>query len=479
MKFSRLPLAPLLLALITVLISSCERPSAQSGLSSTLAPFDSGVTGVRITPTLMPTTTPAPMGTPEPASDESEPEQNARSSPTPYVSPTPIAVENPTSSCGILLPIQLERPPSTISLRPDSTALQKAVELIPEPAMPAFQRILDHPGTVGLAAYRVGQESEGVFLNADATMPLASVVKIIHLIAYAEAVAAGQLDPNTIISLDALDSFYLPGLDLGAHTTALRELEEGDRIAQPSGVRLDEVPWMMIRHSANSATDFLHMLLGQERIEQTIIDLSLASQTAPCPFLGQFLIMRNHTQVNVNANSTVQQYVDHPELYARDVMLLTSAYSSDESFRAAERAVRGGRPISAQRLFTENLNPEGTARDYAQLMARISQNGLSNAESSFQARRYLEWPMRFEVNQELFTNLGYKNGAMPGVLTTAYYAYPLDGSAPIVVTLFFRDLPNRTYQSWRRNELAHDELARWILIEPEAIPLLRSVLMDN
>jgi len=160
-------------------------------------------------------------------------------------------------------------------------------------------------------------------------------------------------------------------------------------------------------------------------------------------------------------------------------LALTEAYSTDDSFRATERRTRGRPSIDVQRYFSENLNPQGSAREYAGLMARIAQNGLSNGESSFQARRYLEWPMRFPVNQELFTNLGYKNGAMPGILTTAYYAYPKDDPTPIVVTLFFRDLPNRTYQQWRRNDLAHDEFARWLLIDPEAIPALRTVLMGN
>ena len=48
--------------------------------------------------------------------------------------------------------------------------------------------------------------------------------------------------------------------------------------------------------------------------------------------------------------------------------------------------------------------------------------------------------------------------------------------APIVVALFFRDLEGRTtYRQWRDN-LAHDELARWLLYDPQAIPALRAVL---
>ncbi len=52
-------------------------------------------------------------------------------------------------------------------------------------------------------------------------------------------------------------------------------------------------------------------------------------------------------------------------------------------------------------------------------------------------------------NQALFSNLGYKNGTLPGILTIVYYAYPIGETAPIVVALFFRDLEGRIYREWR------------------------------
>lgn len=173
---------------------------------------------------------------------------------------------------------------------------------------------------------------------------------------------------------------------------------------------------------------------------------------------------------------SVRLYVADPEQYGRDVMMLTEAFSLDPAFRQRASSRRQRPSLETQRYFTEHLHPQASAADYAALMARIAQNGLQNDESSFLARRYLEWPMRFPVNQALFSNLGYKNGSMPGVLTTVYYAYPKGEIVPVVVALFYRDLPNRTYQQWRRNVLAHDELARWLLIEPSAIPMLRAAL---
>ena len=310
-------------------------------------------------------------------------------------------------------------------------------------------------------------------------MPLASVVKVLHLIAYAEAAAAGELDPTSTLFLDDLDAFYLPNIDLGAHSRAVTQLEEDGRLfGSPPAVLLDEVPGMMIASSSNAATDYLHLLLGQETIEKTAVDLGLTSQTAPCPFLGQFLAMGSHLQPANNSYQAWENYLADPAAYGRDAMLLTEAFSRDEEFRQTAVAwrQRTRQPTGqTQRLFIQDFNAQGSAADYAALMARIAQNGLSSADSSYTARRFLEWPMRFAANQALFSNLGYKNGTLPGVLTIVYYAYPQGESAPLVVALFFRDLEGGIYREWR-DTFTHDELARWLLTDPEALPALRAVL---
>jgi hypothetical protein len=382
--------------------------------------------------------------------------------------------------CGQILPILSNYDGDLVeSIDPDPQELVRLQELVPEDAQPALDRILNAPGTVGLAAYHVGQEEQGVYLNPDEPMPLASVVKVIHLVAYAEAVAAGDLDPTSTVFLDELEAFYLPNIDLGAHSRALSELEDNGRVfGSPPTILLDEVPGMMIASSSNAATDYLHLLLGQRTLEETAVSLGLTSQTAPCPFLGQFLVMGNHILPQDNDYQAWESYLADPVSFGRDAMLLTEAFSSDDEFRQTaidwrrQTRLPSGR---TQRLFSQDFNAQGSAADYSALMARIAQNGLNNGESSYIARRFLEWPMRFADNQALFSNLGYKNGSLPGILTTVYYAYPKGETAPVVVALFFRDLEGRTSREMRDN-LAQDELARWLLYDPEAIPALRAVL---
>lgn len=464
--------------LLLLALSACQRPSPSA---ESAAAVENG--RLDVTPTLASTATPTPattlFATASPAHSPTPlPSDNTIATPSEGTATAPDE-NTELEACGQILPILPRNVPPARFGEWDPLALAALESSVPDSARVALDRILAAPETVGLVAYRVGQVDEGVFLNGDLPMPLASVVKLIHLVAYVEAVTQGQLDPLEIIPLAEIERFYLPGLDLGAHPKAIGELDDMGRLEPGSlAVRLEELPWMMIRHSSNAAMDYLHMRLGQRLIEETAVDLGLSSQTAPCPFLGQFLSMSNHLQ-SARGTSLIQGYIEDPNGYGREAMFLTDAYSEDPAFRQAENSTRSRPSLPVQRLFSENLNPQGTSLQYASLMALIAQNGLSNGESSFLARRYLEWPMQFPANQELFSNLGYKNGSMPGILTTVYYAYPIGETTPTVVVLFFRDLPNRTYQQWRRNLLPHDELARWMLADPDAIPAMKALFSPD
>ena len=459
--------------LFGMILVGCSRPSAETASLPTRPA------------TAPPTPTPAPSVTPTAKIEIVEKPAVASPTavpPTPTTSPTPFYTGERSPACGQILPILPETAVTAITtLNPDASALAQVENMMPDAAREAWHHILASPETVGLAAFRVGDEANGVYLNADVPMPLASIVKIVYLVAYAEAVAAGELDPTSYVPVADLDAFWQPGLDLGAHQRALTELDaQGLLLKNPDQVRLEDIPWMMMRFSSNTAMDYLHFLLGPARIEETAISLGLTTQTAPCPFLAQFLAMGNITRQGISDTTAIQTYLENPELYGNEVMLLADAFVNDKEFRDAQNAWRRANrqpSVSTQRFFTENLNPQASAGEYAGLMAQLAQNGLSHPDSSFLARRYLEWPMIFPDNQELFSNLGFKNGTMPGVLNIVYYAYPKGETTPVVVVLFFHDLPNRTYRQWRDN-LTHDEFARWLLYDVEAITAVADVLKN-
>jgi hypothetical protein len=402
---------------------------------------------------------------PETPADQTSPKTALVTAPGTAVANSQIADVVP---CGIVLPIVAEDNASPVS----SLAGQNLdLAAVPTAARQAVERIIRAPQSIGLVAFEIGYESEGAYMNADIPMPIASLVKVVNLIAYAEAVERGDLDPSEWIPIAEIERAYLPGSDLGAHRVAISELEENNLVSEGDrATPLEQIPWMMIRHSSNAASDYLHMAVGQRVIEETAVRMNLQSHTAPCPFVGQFLAMSNSTR-SESDRVAVDSYINDPGYYGSEVMRLTDEYMNDVEFRESEGYWRAS--ISVQRGFADELNAKASPRDYSQLMARIIQNDIGSDYVNILVRRVLEWPMIYPANQQLFSTIGYKNGSLPGVLTTLYYGQRIEDGKQVVVALFYRDLPMQTYRRWREN-LTHDELARWILTDPEAIPLLRS-----
>lgn len=462
----RMKLWGLWLVVLLVVPAACSQaePEPRPSRLPTQPPAIAASSTPRPTPLPPPTATPTPQPT---------------ATPTPEPSPTPFYTGPLSDPCGVLLPGVPIDSYTPLTILPGSAADFSST--VPAAARAAYDQLLTAPDAVGLVAYQVGRETEGVYWNAEKPIPIASVAKLIILVAYAEAVATGELSPDEPIPLAELDRFYLPNFDLGAHGRAINTLRKEGRVLgdDKESILLDDVASIMIRFSSNAASDYLHLRLGQQRIEETAIELGLfeSGHSAPCTFLGQFLAMANHTRTESDA-AAIDAYLTNPAYYGADVSLLTDAFTHDADFRAAETEWRTAtrRPTrQTQQLFSARLNTRGTAAGYAALMARLAQNGLSTADSSFIARRIVEWPTSFKANQALFSNIGYKNGSLPGVLATAYYAYRWEDPLPIVVILFYRDLPHQTYRDWRR-ALPHDELARWLLADPTAIPALAAAL---
>src|SRR5690606_16360631 len=66
--------------------------------------------------------------------------------------------------------------------------------------------------------------------QGDVERPLASTVKTIIAIEYANQVVEGEIDPEEWISLEQLDKFYLANTDGGAHPAWLDEMKSTNKI---------------------------------------------------------------------------------------------------------------------------------------------------------------------------------------------------------------------------------------------------------
>lgn len=341
-----------------------------------------------------------------------------------------------------------------------------------------LEYIASNRDSVSLAAWSIGDEANGIYLNADVKRPLASTVKVMVLAAYAAGVDAGELDPNEPVSLSNWDRYWLPETDGGSHPAAVKALREKGSVTDDRA-SLRDVVWAMIRYSDNAATDLVMERIGRGTLEALPAKLALPGEDAPTPLSGSLLTWRN-TREDTPAAQLLARYraIERAE-FADQAWKLAQALRDDDVLRNAEvrRLEKDGigLTIREQAEFTKALDNRGTARGYASLMARVAAGSL---EGSGFMREQLEWPMQRESMRASFETLGTKGGSLAGILTSAFYAKPKGERPYRVLALFFQDLPTAAWFAMM-GSFVHQQFELKVLEDDEFFQKVKARLAEG
>jgi D-alanyl-D-alanine carboxypeptidase len=258
-------------------------------------------------------------------------------------------------------------------------------------------------------------------------MPLASTVKIILAIEYAQQVAAGKQNPEEMISLVELEHFHIKDTDGGAHPGWL---EENKSKISGGKIALHEVVKGMIHFSSNANTEWLMHRLGLEAINANLEKLQLRSHTPIYPIVGALLLLQKKT--NEKDKEAVKRFKEMPMAeYISDCQRFSGILKKDTVFKQIFKMPS----LGLQRIWSDRL-PAASAQDYASLMSKIVKGNFFEPKVQNIITEMLEWPMGFPENQKRFKRLGGKGGSTAFVLTTALYSEDKQGHQSVLVFMF-------------------------------------------
>lgn len=124
-------------------------------------------------------------------------------------------------------------------------------------------------GSMGVAAWPVGDESQSIKVNADVLYPTASTFKIPILYSLYRMADRGEVDLDQRIEIT--DAHRVPG------SGVLQHLKVG---IKPT---IYDLAMLMTIVSDNEATDILHAMVGVERLHADLDELGLSRIRVPLP----------------------------------------------------------------------------------------------------------------------------------------------------------------------------------------------------
>jgi D-alanyl-D-alanine carboxypeptidase len=272
-------------------------------------------------------------------------------------------------------------------------------------------------------------------LNENKLMPLASTVKIMVAIEFAQQSAHEMINENSYVRLGELDKYYIPDTDGGAHPAWLKYAED-NKLLKGDSVRLVDVARGMIMFSSNANTEYLMDLLGFDNVKDNISLFKLKQHTAIYPLVGSLFLYQVPRKSNEkklfkslkdmsDKKYSMAAYDKHIEL------------KEDSSFKETFRP--GDFSLTLQKLWSYRL-PSSTTKEYVQIVQALNKREVLDEDAFFPISEVLEYPMESKSFQSVFKHYGVKSGSTSFVLTHVIYLTMREDSSRMEIAIFFNNL---------------------------------------
>lgn len=269
-------------------------------------------------------------------------------------------------------------------------------------------------------------------LNPDTLTPLASTVKIIVAIEYAEQAAAGEIDPDMLVPLAELDKFYVPKTDGGAHRAFVKHY--ADRISN-NAISLRRVAKGMIAFSSNANTEYLMHLLGLDRVNRRVEQVGIKEHTLIYPLVASMFVADELVAETGNKQSIAARVRELSDTeYLSYIERARSKFVSNTDYKTTLKNINS----SVQNVWTERL-PASTASEYVSLAHKMNSRSFFSAQVHEFLNEVMETIMEHPANREWLVHSGQKGGSTATLLTKTLYATLKDDNT-IELAYFLRDL---------------------------------------
>lgn len=306
--------------------------------------------------------------------------------------------------------------------------------------------MLENPDKSSL--YLVRNDSVLAELNGNRKSPLASTMKIVVAITYAEQAASGELDPNEEVLLSELDRFYLANTDGNAHPSWLKEVQRLSKVVDGK-VKLKEVAAGMIQYSSNANTDFLIWKVGLEEVNANLERLGLNPHDKIFPPAGSLMVPLAFSELQDNGqlNSKIRDMGQ--DAFAEVAIDFHRRLRTDEMADLKAAFTKMNLDLDFQYIWSNYL-PGSSPQVYAGLMQKLNSKTYFDKSVYKHLDPLLERLMTNPANQQWLQHAGMKGGSTLWVLTKASYAKDKAGNTT-ELAYFFNDLSLLSSQRLRQS----------------------------
>lgn len=284
------------------------------------------------------------------------------------------------------------------------------------------------------ALYLIRNDTVLISQRPDQKMPLASAVKTIIAIEFAQQVAAGKINPAERIPLADLDLYYLTNTDGNAHPSWKQWLTQRNLISNETVALLD-VAKGMIQFSSNANTEYLLDKLGPDAVNANLKKLALPNHDPIYPIVSALFLYSASPADSAKAITAARGL--SANAYVSRCQAIHNRLKQDKTGTFKQTFIFPN--MALQKVWSDRL-PASTVSEYASVMQKINSRTYFPPAVQTIIDSIMEWPFAVNPgNKDVYRHLGMKGGSTAFVLTNAFYAETMKGNR-VAAAVFFNNL---------------------------------------
>ncbi len=307
----------------------------------------------------------------------------------------------------------------------------------------------EHPEYMSVVSYNVNNPDSGIFYGADIPRTQGAISNFFLVAEYERQVLNGNINPREEVQIEDIEKYFLPQISENAHESSLETLNE----LSEDGLILDEVVQTMIESNGLALADFVWFKLGEENINNLMDSLSVTTTDDPLPFSGIYI------SINPEFADTSRTYSD------KEIIKFAERFQDDEQYR--QQILDSYRENRLNLNFLQERDalskfPQTTAREMADLMAKLQQNELISETVSEAIKVKMNWTFEGEAIQRSFTKYGAIYDNRMGMLSGIDFGTSKFDGHTSAQAVFFDQLPVAFFIHLSANHMQEDYQQRLI-----------------
>jgi len=338
--------------------------------------------------------------------------------------------------------------------------------------------IAENPEHVTVMSSVISSPDSTIRYESNVPRPMGTIANLFILVAAADAIESGRLNPDRMIEWDRISRYQIPDVDRSEHEESFKTAQNRGWISRDRQIALHQALQLLAEFNDLALADYLWGMIEQKRWAELANRLNLQSTDMPLPFSGLYLTISPGIREMEAAEIYDLELARDSVQFRIDVIDRSARFAENEEFR--QSVIDYAKSNRLGNTFLEErdglvLFPKTTGSEMEKILTDLWNDELLSQKVSGLVKQWMRWPMERQsgIGRD-FSDYGAIYDNRMGLLNGIDFGTSVYTGETTVQAVFFDRIQIAFWFHMSSNHM-HQDFQQRLIFDPAMIRQMKDV----